>query len=606
MDGKEIINLLKNTLISRFLAGVSANQNAIALQFQNKLMTYSELDLTSNKLASLLLKKKIVSESPIVVLIERSIDMVIAIYAIEKAGACYVPIAPDNPFARTEYIIKDVGASCIITDQDIDFQGIEVFNISKLMTEYEMEPSVPVDRSKENSLAYIIYTSGSTGNPKGVAIEHKSIVNRLDWMQKSYPLTTEDVIIQKTPYTFDVSVWELFWGLQIGAKLYIANPGGHKDSEYLASVIEKEKISVIHFVPSMLNAFFKTDVSGCGSIKYLFSSGEELTGQIVNRFFEVFDEKTALINLYGPTEAAIDVTFWNCTKEDRNKKIPIGYPIDNTQIYILDECNNKVLDGIMGEIAIAGVQLARGYINREELTKKNFINICVHGKIDVRVYKTGDLGIKNPKGYIDYYGRIDQQVKIRGNRVEMGEIEATIKETSDIDEAVVVALDDHCGDKTLVAYIETKAGLTIDRIKGQLKNRLPEYMVPGRFVLVDEMPHLQNGKIDRKKLLDLISGEKLYSDDNQKLCNNEKIVMQIVSEELGVMAVPKNEELFGYGLDSIKIIRIVSRLRKAGFHISGEEIYSNAKISEIARGLVQGRYQSEKIKKFALLDEDDL
>lgn len=247
----------KNTLVSRFIDSVNATPNAIALKFGDREVTYKKLDCNSNRIASLLQKKNIGPDSPVAILMDRSIEMMTIIYGIEKAGGCYVPLDTNSPIARINYIIKDVGAKCLITDQMIHIKGIETIHTKELLREIEDEPVNPIDRSEENSMAYIIYTSGSTGNPKGVAVEHRSIVNRLDWMQKQYPLTREDVLIQKTPYTFDVSVWELFWGLQRGSKLFITKPGGHKDNEYLASVIEEENVTVIHFVPCMLNAFLK-------------------------------------------------------------------------------------------------------------------------------------------------------------------------------------------------------------------------------------------------------------------------------------------------------------------------------------------------------------
>lgn len=596
----------KNTLVSRFVDSVNATPNAKALKFGDREVTYKKLDCNSNRIASLLQKKNIGPDSPVAILMDRSIEMMTIIYGIEKAGGCYVPLDTNSPIARINYIIKDVGAKCLITDQMIHIKGIETIHTKELLREIEDEPVNPIDRSEENSMAYIIYTSGSTGNPKGVAVEHRSIVNRLDWMQKQYPLTREDVLIQKTPYTFDVSVWELFWGLQRGSKLFITKPGGHKDNEYLASVIEEENVTVIHFVPCMLNAFFETDLVGCRGLKYIFCSGEELTGKIVSKFFKMFDETTSLINLYGPTEAAVDVTYWNCTKMDIDKKIPIGYPIDNTQIYIVDENNVRVPNGIMGEIVISGIQLARGYINRDELTKDRFRNIFIDGVGEVRVYKTGDLGTMCQEGYVHYYGRMDQQVKIRGLRVELGEIESNIKEMANVNEAVVVAQERDNGEKMLVAYVESQSKREIEDIKKLLREKLPEYMIPVKFIFIEKMPHLQNGKIDRKKLSETSIKQDIEVLFEQKLNDDEKIVMKIIREELNDVKIPKDEELFSYGLDSIKVIRIVSKLRKEGFQISGEKIYNEATISAIARNIVRGNKKVEKKKKFALLDDIEI
>ncbi|EDO25952.1 predicted protein, partial [Nematostella vectensis] len=273
-------------------------------------------------------------------------------------------------------------------------------------------------------LAYMIYTSGSTGKPKGAMIEHRSIVNRLFWMQDEYKVDKTDKILQKTPYSFDVSVWEFFLPLMQGAQLVFAKPEGHKDPGYLIDLIESEKITILHFVPSMLQVFLEVKTKlQCKSIKKVFCSGEALPFELVQRFFKSFDS-AELHNLYGPTEAAVDVTYWHCKREDSSGIIPIGFPVANTQIYVLDNYGNIVPDGVIGEIHIGGIQVARGYHNKESLTNEKFVKdpFSEHGKL----YKTGDLGRRLKDGSVEYKGRIDFQVKIRGMRIELGEIEAAL------------------------------------------------------------------------------------------------------------------------------------------------------------------------------------
>jgi len=384
----------------------------------------------------------------------------------------------------------------------------------------------PIRQSGPENLAYVIYTSGSTGKPKGAMNQHQGICNRLLWMQDAYDLTIADNVLQKTPFSFDVSVWEFFWPLLVGARLTLAKPGGHKESDYLIKLIEQEQITTLHFVPSMLQIFLQEfRLENGHSLKRVICSGEALPVELQSRFFAALPEAVELHNLYGPTEAAVDVTYWACQPSHSLNLVPIGHPIANTQIYILDANHNPTPLGIPGELCIAGIGLARGYLNRPELTKEKFIDLELFGKTQ-RIYQTGDLARWLPDGSLEYLGRLDHQVKLRGFRIELGEIETTLSQHEAVNEAVVV-LYNQDDPPRLVAYVTNVTPL--DDVSGVLrtwlKTRLPEYMLPANFMVLDKFPLTPNGKIDRRALSTLsLESRQVSSDCFVEPRTDEKIV----------------------------------------------------------------------------------
>jgi amino acid adenylation domain-containing protein len=443
-------------------------------------LTYRELEENSNRLACCLKEKGAEPDTIVGIKIERSVEMVVGLMGILKAGAAYMPIDPDYPQERIDYMLKDSGAKILLTGQEIaGLYSPQALYLSEGHHPIFLSSHLPnFPASLPSSLAYIIYTSGSTGKPKGVMITHKGISNRLQWMQDAYGLTTGDRVLQKTSYSFDVSVWEFFWTLSYGAVLIMAKPGGHKDAAYLVKTINREKITTIHFVPTMLNVFL--DEPGIGtirSLKRVICSGEALPVEYQEKFFTLFDPAVGLHNLYGPTEASVDVTHWACERNSPRHLVPIGKPIANTRIYILDRNLNLVPIGIQGEFYIGGIQLARGYINRPELTAEKFIMPSAtrgsfekppldpakllfihHSPLTTHhspIYRTGDLARWLPDGTIEFLGRLDFQVKVRGFRIELGEIETNLRENEDVSDAVVLVMDDSPGEKgkKLVAYV---------------------------------------------------------------------------------------------------------------------------------------------------------
>jgi amino acid adenylation domain-containing protein len=423
----------------------------------------------------------------------------------------------------------------------------------------------PAHQVRSDNLAYVIFTSGSTGMPKGAMNTHGAIRNRLIWMQDAYRLTDADRVLHKTPFSFDVSVWEFFWPLLAGARLVIARPGGHQDSGYLVKRIAEQKITIIHFVPSMLQVFLEQqDLEACSCLRRVICSGEPLPLELQQRFFAGLDAE--LHNLYGPTEAAVDVTFWRCRREDTRRSVPIGRPIANTRIYLLDSLLEPVPVGIPGEVHIGGVGLARGYLNRPDLTAEKFIPNPFSDEPGSRLYKTGDLARYLPDGNIEFLGRIDYQVKIRGFRVELGEIETVLADHPGVRQSVALVREDEPGQKRLVAYVVAKQefSLTTSELRGFLKDKLPEYMIPSAFVTLDALPLTPNGKVNRKALP--APDQSRPEQENPFVPPStaaEKRIAEIWAQVLKVDRVGIHDNFFDLGGHSLLATQVMSRVRDA-------------------------------------------
>jgi amino acid adenylation domain-containing protein len=491
---------------------VARSPDAIALVFENDCISYSELNRRSNRLAHHLLSLGVRADARVAICAERSLEMVVALLAVIKAGGAYVPLDPSYPPDRLCYMLEDSAPAALLIQSHLagvfaneKYAG-QIVDLTGATPPWRAQPETNPNAADSGvhpgSLAYVIYTSGSTGKPKGVMIEHRSLVNRLVWMQKAYGLTGGDSVLQKTPFSFDVSVWEFFWPLIAGARLVMARPEGHKDPNYLMDAINQYNITTLHFVPSMLQVFVdQVDAARCTSLARVIASGEALPAALVRKFQQRLPH-VALHNLYGPTETTVDVTAWSCSPDPSLTSVPIGRPIDNTRAYILDELGEPVPVGVSGELYIGGVGVARGYLNRPELTAERFLPDPFSTADGGRMYRTGDLCRWRPDGAIEYLGRNDFQVKIRGFRIELGEIEARLAEQPNVREAVVIAREDTTGDKRLVAYVVPAKGIQIeDRdLRGPLARVLPDYMVPSSFVLLEMMPTTVNGKLDRDAL----------------------------------------------------------------------------------------------------------
>ncbi|OXI91163.1 non-ribosomal peptide synthetase [Burkholderia sp. AU31652] len=499
----------------QFAEAARATPDAIALEYADvhggvHRATYRELDVSTSRIAAALRRRGVQPDTPVALCVERSFDMVMALVGVLKAGAAYLPIDPDYPAERIAYMLRDARPAVAITQAHLREQveaalgeGVttQLLTVADLLADEAESDAAEVTATSDNAqLAYLIYTSGSTGKPKGAGNTHGALANRIAWMQHAYGLTRDDVVLHKTPFGFDVSVWEFVWPLAIGAKLAIAAPGDHRDPARLAAAIHAHGVTVLHFVPSMLAAFaaYLDDFSAaaqCDSVRLIVASGEALAPELVAKIARLLPNAT-LVNLYGPTEAAIDVSHWTCGPDDAHAAaVPIGHPIANLQLHVLDAAWQPVPAGATGELYLAGAGLARGYLGRPALTAERFVpDPFVPG---ARMYRTGDLARRRADGALDYLGRVDTQVKLRGQRIEPGEIEALLRAAPGVNDAVVIVRDEQ-----LIGYVARGDAGPLDRaaLLDTLRAQLPAYMVPSQLIELDALPVTPNGKCDRHAL----------------------------------------------------------------------------------------------------------
>lgn len=584
-------------------ATVRRTPNATALIFEDQQLTYQELNARANQLAHYLQKRGIGPEVLAGIAVERSLEMVIGLLGILKAGGAYIPMDPEYPPERLAFMLEDSQVPVLLTQEklleSLPTHQAQVICLDRDWSLIDREPETPPQSGvTAENLIYAIYTSGSTGKPKGALNLHRALVNRILWMQDEYQLTPEDRVLQKTPFSFDVSGWEFWWPLLTGAQMVIARPGGHKDSAYLVKLIQEQQITTMHFVPPMLQVFLEErGVEQCRSLRRVICSGEALPFQLQERFFEKFTD-CELHNLYGPTEAAIDVTYWQCQPNDGRQIVPIGRPIANTQIYILDPYLQPVPVGIPGELHIGGVNLARGYLNRPELTEEKFIpNPFTPPPGSSRLYKTGDLVRFLPDGNIEYLGRFDHQIKIRGFRIELGEIEATLDSHPGVRESVVLAKADQRGDKRLTAYLvpARKPAPDVGVLREFLKEKLPDYMVPAIFMMLDEFPLTPNGKVNRRALPEpeqqrQRSSAALVSPQNEL----ERQIAAVWQEILHLETIGIHENFFELGGHSLLAMQMHSKLQEIlDMDISVVEVFQYPTIHAMAEYISQKQQKTQ-------------
>jgi amino acid adenylation domain-containing protein len=580
-----------------------------ALNFEGASLSYRELNRRANLLARELQERGVGPGVMAGVCMERSIEMVIALLGILKAGGAYVPLDPGYPQERLSYMIEDAQVPVLLTQSQVKAQLPHAQSkVLYLDAGWGAENTERVENVESavgpDDLIYVIYTSGSTGKPKGVMNTHRGVCNRLYWMQQEYQLTIQDRVMQKTPYSFDVSAWEFFWPLMTGATLVVARPGGQQDPSYLVSLIESQRITTMHFVPSMLQAFLvEPHLERCTSLKRVICSGEALPFDLQERFFARMGAE--LHNLYGPTEAAIDVTYWACQRGASDLVVPIGRPIANTQIYILNEAMQPVPVGVAGELYIGGVGVARGYLNRPELTAEKFIPDPFSKEKEAHLFRTADLARYRTDGAIEFLGRIDHQVKIRGFRIELGEIEAVLSQYPAVKEAVVVAREDIPGNKRLVAYLVAEkqgskragesgpvllspqeAGVSIEELRAYLKEQLPYYMVPAAFLFLDAMPLLPNGKANRKAL----PAPETTRPDLEEMfvaprTPTEEKLARIWAEVLGLDRVGVRDNYFDLGGASIQSLDVIAKAGELDLSLTLESLFEYQTIEELAAAI---------------------
>lgn len=582
-----------------FLHQVNRTPNKVAVVTDEGEWTYQNLYLQAITLASWLQKEGIGPDVMVGVCAERSIEMIVALYGILFAGGAYVPLDPDYPEERLRTMLGDSGVSIVLASNGVIAEKIKALlssttalndkesavsvrsvidlkdgwsKIERVALEFGSVEELAEDFQKAlfnqplstttDHLAYMIYTSGSTGHPKGVMVSHRAIVNRILWMQEEFCIDETDAVLQKTPFSFDVSVWEFFWPLMQGAQLVVAAPDAHKDAKALQSLIDTYSITTMHFVPSMLNLFLAAIPKGaCNSLRQVFCSGEALSSDTQQQFYSLISAD--LVNLYGPTEAAVDVTYWRCDPKDSRRSVPIGLPIANTQIYILDQSDQPVPPGVAGELMIAGTGLARGYHNKPDLTLSKFVDNPFDSSS--LMYKTGDLARYSHDGVIEFLGRIDNQVKIRGFRIELDEIEQVARAYSAVKDVVVAAQERSSADKVIVAWVVFEAGASPDQLRDYLESQLPGYMVPSYITPIDAIPLTANGKVDLKVLDKMAASNPQQQSFIAPRNRMERFICEqwleaIARHEVTLPKLGIDDDLFHAGGHSLTAVRLVTRI----------------------------------------------
>ncbi|HET8843378.1 MAG TPA: amino acid adenylation domain-containing protein, partial [Ktedonobacteraceae bacterium] len=554
-------------LHSLFDIQASRNPEAIAVSFQDQHLTYQELLRRSNQLAYFLQSCEIGPEVRVGICADRSLELIVGLLGILKAGGAYVPLDPDYSADRLAFQLADAQIPLVLTQQRyaarFSTHQVKLIHMDTDWPLIARQPAIhPPDRTTPENIAYIIYTSDSFDALKGAMNTHQAIINRLLWMQEAYCLTAQDRVLQKASFSFDVSVWEFFWPLIAGARLIMAGVSGHQDNRYLIEAITEQDVTRLHFVPSLLRTFLEEPgIHRCTSLRQVISSEETLSYPLQERFFARLN--AALDNLYGPSEAAIDVSAWRCLPDDPRQTVPIGRPIANTSCYVLDAYGQLVPIGVAGELYIAGVQLARGYIGRPDLTAEQFVPDHISGTAGARLYRTGDLVRWRSDGTLEYLRRLDYQVNLRGFLVEPGEIEVALREHPSIRDAVVLAQQITSDDTRLVAYLVTEdaEALPASTLRTFLLDKLPAYMVPSSFLTLPSLPLTPNGKVDRRALLALkappAEGMAAYQPPQTLL---EQQIATIWQEVLGVERVGMHDNFFDLGGHSLLLTRVHQRL----------------------------------------------
>ncbi len=587
---------------------VQRTPDAVAVVYENQQLTYYQLNCRANQLAHYLKSVGVKADVLVGICVERSLEMVVGLIGILKTGGAYVPVDPDYPQDRLSFILEDTQVSVLLTQQRLverlPESGVQLVCLD---TDWQIisqsSQDNPITAVQASNLAYVIYTSGSTGQPKGVMLSHHSLCNHMFWMQATFPLTQTDKVLQKTPFSFDASVWEFYAPLLVGGQLLVAKPGGHQDTTYLLKLISEEKVTTVQFVPSLLQMLLEQGgIETCHFLKQVFCGGEALPVALQEGLFSKLNVN--LHNLYGPTEACIDVTFWTCKQGINRQLVPIGRAIANTQIYILDQYLQPVPIGVPGELHIGGAGLARGYLNRPELTQEKFIPNPFSTDPDSRLYKTGDLARYLSDGNIEYLGRIDHQVKVRGFRIELGEIEALLNQNGDVQASCVIAREDTPGEKRLVAYVVPHQHCTppISELRHSLKEKLPEYMVPNAFVMLESLPLTPNGKVDRRALRPPDIDSELKNKYIAPRTPFEEILVQIWGQVLKVEQVGIHDNFFELGGHSLLATQLVSRIGNIfKVELPLRELFATATVAELARSIQQLQQQNLELTSVPIL-----
>ncbi len=593
--------LAEESILPWIAAAAATHAEADAVVFEDTRLSYRELDRRANQLAHLLGRRGVGPESVVGVCMERCAQLVVSLLGILRAGAAYLPLDPEHPAERCRWLAADAGVRLVLHRAEApalpetDAETVALDDAWGALAEEPAEaPAVAVHGA---GAAYVIYTSGSTGTPKGVVSCHAGLANRLLWMQERFSLTPRDRVLQKTTFTFDVSVWEFFWPLMTGSTLVLARPGGHRDPSYLARTIAEREITTLHFVPSMLRVFLEApETADCGCLKRAILSGEALPADLARRFAERLPA-AELHNLYGPTEASIDATAWRYRPQPETRAtVPIGRPIANLRTCLIDPGLRPLPLGVPGELLLGGPGLARGYLGRPGLTARCFVPDPLSQVPGERLYRTGDLVRHLAGGEMEFLNRLDHQVKVRGFRIELGEIEAHLREHPAVAEGVVVVESRAVGEGALSVRLMAcvvagpEAGEELEtRLRAWLGERLPEYMVPASFVTLESLPQTASGKIDRGALSRLTAAKERRGEAVAPRGETERAVAKIWQEVLGVESVAVTDNFFDLGGDSLLLAQVHSRLRQAfETDLSMVDLFRFTTVKSLAERLRQG------------------
>jgi amino acid adenylation domain-containing protein len=564
---------------------------AIALMFSDERLTYRELNSRANQLAHHLGKMGIGPGVLVGIYMERSVHLVVALLGVLKAGAAYVPIDPTYPADRIAFMLNDANALVVLCQSKLaGTLPLSGLNVIFLDDPEWLTPATIANPSRiatDANLAYVMYTSGSTGRPKGVMISHRAIVNNILWMRSTFPMDARDRVLQKTEFSFDPSVWEVFLPLAVGAQLVIPRPSESQNPDDLLQLIVEQHITILNCIPSFLSMLLENPkIETCGALRHCFCGGEVMSEELVERFF--CTQTAELHNMYGPTEAAITSLFYSVPRCGLKGVIPIGRPVANTQAYILDRHREPVPVGVAGELYLGGTQLAEGYYNQPELTAERFLHGCVAGLGNALLFRTGDKVRWRSDGNIEFLGRIDHQVKFRGYRIELGEIEAALRSNPKVRDCVVVLHKDNAGHARLIAYVTTRGTSPnlIGELRIHLKKKLPAYMVPGGFLLLDAFPTAPNGKVDRQAL-PLPEGRELEITANYPPRSpTEKELVSIWRNILECEDVGIRDDFFEMGGHSLAAVRLASAINRTfQLNIGVAYIFAMPTIEQLATAI---------------------
>jgi amino acid adenylation domain-containing protein len=574
---------------------VDRTTEATCLIGDGVLLTYRELEQRANQLAHYLMRSGIGGETRVGMLMERSVEQAVALLGILKAGACYVPLDPDFPRERLHYLLEDANVALILTQARLAHELLpghpRILCVDDCAAELTRESTArPVTTITSANLAYVIYTSGSTGRPKGAMLQHNSIVNCLAWMQRTYQLTESDRFVFKTTLNFDPSVWEFFWPLMVGAQVIVIRPEAQSHLGLLVETILRYEATVVYLVPSLLSHFLEEPkLEQLTSLRYVICGGESLTREVVERFYERLP-KAELHHSYGPTETSIGVSETVCQISNSRRVIPIGRAGANVRLYVLDERMQPVPIGVRGELYIGGECVGRGYLNGPELTAARFGPDPFASEVGARLYCTGDVVRFLPDGQLEFMGRADDQVKLRGMRIELGEIEAVLGEQEGVSGAAVIAYSEGNRDKRLVAYVATEPRrvVTTEELRHGLKAQLPDYMVPATFVMLDQLPLMPNGKVNRRALPAPVLAQAAHRNGYVAPANAiEEMLTEIWAEVLDLERVSTADNFFELGGHSLLATRVTLRVREMfGVELPVRSIFETPTIRGLSRKIL--------------------